>query len=1111
MRKHILILYLALFSFLMKGQFDKNEDPFIPNIIPSSPEASSFSKYGNLEMSSFTGAFSHQIPLYTIKEGTIHLPIAISYSTLGVKVDEIASSVGLGWSLNAGGVINRSVYDRPDEYQDKVWRIPVDEMNSKLNNPTNYDYLSQIKPILKDIQSSFEWGSAQGLDILDNEQDRFTFNFNGYSGHFFIENNKIYISSETNGIKANMSYQDTLEGRVITFTFYDPKGVKYIFGSSKEYIEHTEVTTDCNRNYELVAPTSWFLKTIEDPSGSRITFEYLNYHQHNPISITENVVYIGSQSSCNNKIFCEQSLDSSDSKLIKKINFSSGSLVFDYTSDRLDADGKILNYISIYNTQEEKIKSIELKHSYSSNTSGSIGNSRKTITDQMKKRLFLDKLILDTNKHYEFKYNERNDLPFRLSFSKDYYGYHNGEKNADLVTPENFKHYFGEVYYERLKNIFSLNSNRETNKNYLDKGILEEIIYPTGGTTKIVYEPNQTFEEVVSRKYREKVMSSSVNRDCEWPDRENGTTSHNDQQEFVFTSTNQTFIYELKSFVDFCPDVDIVDLHDVVTFKIIDVQTGNVIHNPAINPGDSVLPKKVDIALGREYKVILSTSTKFNRVRATVDISYNSYLDSKEEILYNGGLRVHSIHDLTEGKIYHYKKYYYNSLDHIADASSSIVANSIRNYIYSTDQKRVYCDGFSGVKHTFSSEYLYDNLNRKGSPHTYQYITVKEGTNDSDNLVTEYQYDVITSAPKPNIFDLTSCYKFPKSPVMDCENHKTSVPNQDDWRNGKLLQTTIFKNKEGIYKKLQQNNLKYKVLNSQRFDNYTFKDVAFYDQAINSCDENVLHTPSKDYLSLYDHTMQQVDINHYYNYIYNHGIENKITQDYFYTDSGALQNTITTQTDYTYNNPSHQQVTKITVSTSKGEVIETSYQYAHDKGDTRLITENRIGIPLQTTVKKGGTTLSDQLTKYGAYGELYLPQYIFSKKGASVTETATDRRLTYDRYDAQGNLLQYHTEDGLYTSILWGYNGQYPIAKVEGARYDEISGYANNPSGLRTALPNAMVTTYTYEPLVGVTSITAPNGQTQTFTYDEFNRLWQVKDHKGKIIKAYEYHYENQE
>jgi len=56
---------------------------------------------------------------------------------------------------------------------------------------------------------------------------------------------------------------------------------------------------------------------------------------------------------------------------------------------------------------------------------------------------------------------------------------------------------------------------------------------------------------------------------------------------------------------------------------------------------------------------------------------------------------------------------------------------------------------------------------------------------------------------------------------------------------------------------------------------------------------------------------------------------------------------------------------------------------------------------------------------------------------------------------------------------------------------------------------DAAMTTYTYKPLVGMTSMTDAKGLTTFYDYDSFGRLKFIRDQEGNIIKQMDYHYKN--
>ena len=52
-----------------------------------------------------------------------------------------------------------------------------------------------------------------------------------------------------------------------------------------------------------------------------------------------------------------------------------------------------------------------------------------------------------------------------------------------------------------------------------------------------------------------------------------------------------------------------------------------------------------------------------------------------------------------------------------------------------------------------------------------------------------------------------------------------------------------------------------------------------------------------------------------------------------------------------------------------------------------------------------------------------------------------------------------------------------------------------------------MVKTFTYDPLLGPTSITEYDGQTKYFEYDDLLRLKIIRNKQGDILKEYQYNY----
>jgi hypothetical protein len=214
-----------------------------------------------------------------------------------------------------------------------------------------------------------------------------------------------------------------------------------------------------------------------------------------------------------------------------------------------------------------------------------------------------------------------------------------------------------------------------------------------------------------------------------------------------------------------------------------------------------------------------------------------------------------------------------------------------------------------------------------------------------------------------------------------------------------------------------------------------------------------------------------------------------------------------------------------------GEISTTNYFYHTGNSPT---SQNRISEIERIETKKGTELLSESKINYSntfAGNQSFLPSTIEVKKGQYPSEV----RLRNNLYDEFGHVLEVEQESGVKICYIYGYNKTQPIAKIENLAYSsipvstienlQIKSNADNDSctsvpcsgneenlrvelnALRSAYPNAIITTYTYNPLIGVTSITDSKGDVVFYNYDSFGRLESVKDKEGNMLSENKYNY----
>lgn len=110
--------------------------------------------------------------------------------------------------------------------------------------------------------------------------------------------------------------------------------------------------------------------------------------------------------------------------------------------------------------------------------------------------------------------------------------------------------------------------------------------------------------------------------------------------------------------------------------------------------------------------------------------------------------------------------------------------------------------------------------------------------------------------------------------------------------------------------------------------------------------------------------------------------------------------------------------------------------------------------------------------------------------GAFQLDAKMRKVHTYNSYHSQtGNILQQTSKDGTLTDYEWDSN------------FRQVNAVTIN------AGTSQHKTSFDQKPLVGVNTITDPNGVISYYDYDFFNRLMHTRDYNNKILQRFRYHY----
>jgi YD repeat-containing protein len=1061
-------------------------DGSVPAVTPVTPTAATLFKISERPIGSFSGTTPINIPLYTLATGSLQLPVTLNYNNGGIRVEEIASWAGLGWTLDPGGQISRSMRGTPDEDISHNGLITSTTLPKPSTFPgTNY------------AVNAYYVVSGN----LDEEPDIYYFNFLGNSGKFYFDEsgNPHMISQQP------LNIQKTISGDEITeFIMTDAQGNQYIFGDS--YVENSYATYTSQNGYSNVpsGPTynsTWKLHQIKDLSGEHVINLSYTYSSTSFQTWSGGYMAIGGMTGTD----CLASDSYSDEVTVTtsavtyhlaNITCGNDSLVFYTSADPVD-EGTKLDSLRLFATGGIPRNGYHLNKSWFNYSGGSFN----VYTNRLK----LNNLAAfgssgSDSLFYSFTYNTSVNLPSRISFGTDYWGYYNGNDYNWTNMPNAVYTNGGTILPE-----YNL-GDRRANGTYAAANVLTQITYPTGGYRSFDYQGNTALLEPGTQVkpdagyYQTQYLSGSG-----FTYMSSTTPIFTDTFSVNSTDNATDFNFDLSGYGSGSYSVQLFQKIGGVNYSVFTFtseSSGNFVLNNGSYSVEVFENVNCDFTgINCWWSVCTLNSNTTSRYNATLNANNISA----------GGVRVSAVHDFdpVTGVIHTTSYQYLNPTDTLLSGGLLISPVQVAH--------QGGCGGGTRncqyIRLSTSSQYPLST--EGGSFVVYPNVRTLEDSNGHIDREYSFAFD-----QTPQGYDAMT--DFPIGPVGD-----------NSWQRGQLVIEQTYDSNWNLLKR--NASMGQGIYSSQwgpPYPPYTSTDyllsyqlgyrVVGYNQTY-SCNDVGLDAVCAACWKQY--TLQSMFA----------GIRSTTTTTY--QPGGGSQ---VKQTDYSYwTNEGYPLLQTKTDYLQNGDTMRTHYCYAVNNTTdfvlglsstqagwlTTLHTANYLQ-PLEVTitVTPSGATSSTFVEGYKycfAYYNSSKPHISTIIHYTSQTDSVVTNLSAYDTY---GNLTEEYKNYDNREVYLWGYNGQYPVAKVVGNTYATVSEYVTytalqNPSSdaalraqinnIRVALPGLQVTTYTYSPGLGLTSQTDPAGMISYYEYDSFGRLLRIRDQNNNILQKFNYNYYN--
>ncbi|NCI45659.1 DUF5977 domain-containing protein [Sediminibacterium soli] len=1046
------------------------------DFLPAPPNAAAIAKYGSISLNKNTGAPNISIPLFTVKGNKLATGIALSYSSTGIKVDEIASRAGMGWALNMGGVISRTVRGVPDEQRPRA--IPWAPIGM---NWSTYNFASSI----------IKANNAQGND---GEPDLFTFNFNGYSGSFVFDPdmNPVMIS------RSDIRIAKDFNGTEWNFLMTTPDGIRYYFGGSNA-TEKTKRTSTCGKNFELYVNNAWYLVKIEHPNGEQIRFGYEPHTYSYQTGVSQTMYWVSPQPvhSCPTVTTCSTPPTATCVNTVQ----TQGVLL-----KSVEATGRVkavISYRNRYDCSDSLVSSIELTDLVKNRPAGSFemeyddvvatgpanesgyGSDHTPFLNSLRER----SADLALDKRHRFSYLDAASRAPRLSFSQDHWGFYNGRSNQSFVPKPDNKIPGGG--YTNASRFPAASGNREPDAAYAKLGMLTRIDYPTGGYDSILYEGNE-IRQAVDVGTLHRLMSGITGTGMQ--------ATLTDTTTFSIEQTQELDL--LINCADNTGNGSFDPVHNKGNVSFINAADGTV-YTLLVTPG--TISHVYPLLTPGTYRMVLSANGA--NVTTNAVLEYKPLYTLATKNLPTGGIRVSSVFTGNRSERPVHRKYYYASTDSLH--ASSMNLRLFPQYFSQSRSESTCGDGDYTSCETF---YLF--ANSINTLNDYQgslvsYSSVVEGLGDHfEGGATETRFMTEKDGPGEVLFG----YDFLNA-------GKTNYSNAF---NGKVKEEILWKQTGSGLIPAKRTTHAYKLDLRGAKEVYGYSINGRYGLYPANSDLLVIDTtnynpPFEGGTPLYQVFLKPLDILRY-----------KVLCDWTYIDSTTEilydengQNPLADTRHFYYDTSAHTLVTRTEIRNSRNEWLKTLFQYPADFGGQAvydsMISRNML-TPVGAVNYNNNAEISRQRIHFADWGNGNIaPSSIQKSFNANTLRT----EMVMDSYDSAGNLLQFTGRDGIPNAVVWGYKNTYPVAKVPGATYAQVTGaltvtpaQLQNMDGaalqtelghIRSAFPGLPVTTYTHQPLTGITAMVDANQVKTGFEYDAFNRLEHIRDNDSNLVKKIEY------